>query len=313
MTYTTNNKRCVKWRGAWTAVAALLAVLACGCDRFDGLQEVPAYLSVEGVRVVDDPQSSWSALYGEGFLATQAIDAVQLSLYFENDTSEVVLGTYQLPCKVPVLRQGTVKRLVVTPVVKQNGIAATRIAYPYYNAVTLNDIRLVPDSTTALGTVTTTVNRFTEVAWHEFFEKIQMDVSLDSCVGRVTDRPDLVRTGTGSGVIHVGSGTAEVNFWSDTTIHVADPTSYLYLEMDYRTDFNMSVGIKSPTIAGGAEQTNSAMMLYANESWQKIYINLGKVWRYHGHYPDIRLFFTVFNSDGKEGDVYLDNMKLLVI
>ena len=296
-----------------TGFFAIVLSLLAGCGKFEGMQEVPSYLAIDTIKVVDDSEMSWQVQYGNGFFATQAIDAAEVTIYFEGDTAEWTLGVYQLPCKIPVLRSGTAKRVKIHPVIKQNGISSTRIAYPYYNEITLNDVPLAADSTTTLGTLPTTMNRFTKVVWHEFFEKIQVDVSLDTCVELVTDNPSLICTGTGSGVIHVPASLSELNFWSDTTVTVADPTAYLYLEMDYRTDFNLSVGIKSPSIAGGAEQTNSALMLYANNHWQKIYINLGKVWRYHSHYPQLRLFFTAFNTDGKEGNVYLDNMKLLVL
>ncbi|MBQ9473412.1 MAG: hypothetical protein IJU81_03260 [Bacteroidales bacterium] len=295
----------------FAVVFALCSLVS--CSKFEGGQEVPAYLTIDAIKVVDDNETSWQVQYGAGFFATQSIDAAEVSIYFEGDTAEWTLGVYQLPCKLPVLRKGVAQRVVIHPVIKQNGIASTRIAYPYYNEIKLSNVVLAEDSVTQLGTLNTTMNRFTKVVWHEFFEKIQVDVSLDTCVEILADNPELICTGTGSGVVHVPAAMTELNFWGDTTVTVDDPTAYLYLEMDYRTDYNLSVGIKGPSTAGGTEQTNSAIMLYANDHWQKIYINLGKVWRYHSHYPQFRLFFTAFNPDGKEGNVYLDNMKLLVL
>lgn len=296
-------------------VCALLLLLA-GCERFEGDQTVPSYLSIEGIKVVNTPGSSVSQMQG---YFTSSIDCAEIIVYFEGDTAQTNLGVYELPCRIPVLRADTIARVIVNPVVKQNGIAATHIAYPYYSSIELKKIFIVPDSITNLGLLTTHYMANSHCAWEEFFEPGAQELKLDTVVQRLLYNQagalDTILSDDGCGVIHVSDSQKTLNFWSKDTIDLShySKDSYLYLEMDYWTDFNLSVGFNNPNMTGGAPTVESAMVLYPNKGWQKIYINLGRLWNHYNHHPYIRLYFSILNSKGQSGGVYLDNMKLLVM
>lgn len=294
---------------------ALAVASLASCDRFEGDQTVPAYLQIDAITLVDNPSDSWSS---ESGFFTYDIDAVNLILWQEGDDSETDLGTYNLPCKVPILRSGNIDRLRVVPVVKQNGIAGTRIAYPFYETLNLTDITLTADSVTCLDTLQTHyVSRsIMKVLWQEFFEPGPNSVKLDTVVARLVYKPDTVLSGYGCGVVRIPDSLKVVNFWTDSTCHVGDPGAILYLEMEYWSDCDFSVGLNNPAYQGGSNLIQSAMTIYGKpeKGWQKIYINLGKLWaQTYRHYPDIRLFFSVFNPDKKGGNLYLDNMKLITM
>lgn len=293
-------------------VLAATVLALSSCSKFDGDQAVPAYISIDAMvidRSSNDPQ--WS--HKDNGFYSNLIDAAEIVLYVEGDTAETTVGVFQLPCKVPVLKQGDIKYVRISPVVRQNGIAATRIYYPYYNYVTYEHVRLTPDSVTSFDTIHTTYksSNTVKVVWEEYFNN-PSSLRLDSVV-RPLFHNDTVLTGNGCGVVRFQSDQATVNFWADTTFTVTDKSAYLYLEMDYRTDCEFSVGFNNPMLAGGTSYIYSAMTLYRNDHWQKIYINLGKLWTYYNHYPDIRLYFTLLNGDHQSGSLYLDNMKVVVM
>lgn len=298
-----------------TIIAILMAAI-CGLCVSCKQDEIttPAFIKIDAITVVNDPSDSWSTQ--DGFF-TNLIDAAEIVIYQEGDTAEAVLGVFQLPCRVPVLREGTLKRVRIYPVIKQNGIASSRIYYPYYRVIELKDIALTPDATIDLDTLTTRYYPRTamKVPWQEYFEPGQNSIKLDTCVSRITYDADVVCNGHGCGVIHVGKNQTELSFWTHDTIPVLNSTAYVYLEMDYWTDFDFSVGFKNPMMQGGAAQTYSAMTLYKNsdKGWQKIYINLGKLWEQYNYYPYLRLYFTILNPEKREGRVLLDNMKVVVM
>ena len=302
-----------------TIFLVVVCALLSSCSKFDGDQTVPAYISLDAIRVVDDPGNSWLPSQNEGFYS-QLIDAVQIQLLPAGASSEEVLGTFQLPCTVPVLHQGALDRIRIVPVVKQNGIAATRIYYPFYREKVITGVSLTPADTTRLDTVETNYLSSSQmtVAMHEYFEPEQNGTRLSSAVEIVshTQNPDVVvtdRCDHGCGRVHVEAGKSTLNFWALDSICIANSSSAVYLEMDYWSDFNFSVGFNNPMVQGGSNEIRSAMVLYANSGWQKIYINLGKLWSYYNYYHNgIRLYFTVLNSSGKEGNLYLDNMKVVV-
>ncbi len=291
---------------------ALIVVATAACDKFDGK---PAYLHIEAVDLVDNPSDSWSQ---ESGFFTSLIDAVNIIIWVDGDDAETNLGMFQLPCTIPVLRDGNIDRIDIVPVVKQNGIAGTRIPYPFFEKITINNVRLTVDSTTDLGHVQTRYisKSIMKVLWQEYFEPGPGTIKLDTVVQRLVYKPDTVCSGYGCGVVRINDSVKVVNFWSDTTINVSDPSAVLYLEMDYWSDLDFTVGLRNPQYAGATPVAYSIMTLYGRPEagWQKIYINLGKLWgQQYNHYPDIRLYFSLLNPDGKGGNLYLDNMKLVMM
>lgn len=310
---------------------AAALMLLCGCKKDTKIySDIPAWLHLDRIEIVERADAVEPS--PNGFLSSD-IDAVQLVAFWTGDDEETNLGTFQLPCTLPVLRNDTISRLIVRPVVKQNGIAATRIEYPYYETVYLSGIPLVADSTTNIGVqdaggqwvVSTSYRPWTEqrvvdgevivtpdslfkVLAQEYFEDTVL--IFDSKVQQSMAAED-VRTGTGSGVIVVGASASTVDFEINSDIICNDAGAYLYLEMDYKTDVRLSVGMKSAYHTGGNQSTQSAMTLYETSQWKKIYINLGRLWSQFNHNPTFRVVFSALNSEGKGGKVYLDNVKLL--
>ncbi|MBO4752599.1 MAG: hypothetical protein J5526_07650 [Bacteroidales bacterium] len=311
-----------------------VALIMCGCKKENEVK-CPGYLHLDKIDVVE--RADAGAPSPVGFLSSD-VDAVQITAFWEGDEDETNLGVYQLPCTLPVLRDKTITRLRLVPVVKQNGIAATRIEYPYYEYIRLTDVPLATDSTTNLGvqdadgkwTLSTTYRPWTvqqivdgqilsvsdtlvKVLAQEYFEASQVTwIFYDT--NRVVDRtvdPAEICTGTGSGVVNVPADKQTLTFEINNDIVCNDPGAYLYLEMDFKTDVRLSVGMKSAYYSGGTQSLQSAMTLYETNEWKKIYINLGRLWAQFNHNSKFRVVFTALNSEGTGGKVYLDNVKLL--
>ena len=297
-------------------VSLLMAFVAVSCDRFEGDVTVPSYIKVDAILVEDNPSDSWSQ--DKGFFSSD-IDAVNIVIWQSGDTAETELGTFQLPCKVPVLRNGVIDKIRFVPVVKQDGVAGKRISYPYYEPINLTNVVLTADSVIDFDTLRTRYvsKSAMTVIWQEFFEPGPGEITLDSTVQRCysLDTVPPVYGGYGCGVIRVPEGTTSLRFATDTTYNVSNPLSILYLEMDYWSDLDISVELKNPAYSGGLVQLKSHMVIYGKpeRGWHKIYINLGALWSQEfNHYPDIRPHFTILNNSGKAGNVFIDNIKLNV-
>ena len=282
------------------ALACLLTVSAlCSCNKFKGGVEIPAYLHLDRIDIV--PQAQNAPSVEPGFY-TSIVDAVQLVCWFEGDESETNLGVYQMPFTIPVLRHGTAKYIRVVPVVKQNGIAGSRIAYPYYQVIQLDNVALAPDSVTRLGRFDSVANQWylqanyysrdlIDILSEDYFEPTSFSINFDSM-------PD----------------SATVANFSITTPYSPANTKILYLEMDYKTDLDLYINMLGFTLStSGTATSNSVMTLYPNSQWQKIYINLGRTWRQFNYNTPITLFFQVANPDHKGGRVMLDNVKVITI
>lgn len=302
-------------------LVVVLNVLAfTSCKKFKGDVRVPAYLHIDRF---DIKQQSADAPSEEPGFYSSLVDAVQLVCLFEGDESETEIGTFQLPCTVPVLRHGTMKYLRVSPCVKQNGISSTRIYYPYYQPVTLNGLRMSPDSITNIGNYDSSTGKWSVTGYYyegvnvlteEFFETNQQSTVFGDAMEWVKNSPSEACTGTGYGRKYIDDTTSTLTFTLPQQFSPSK-TQYLYLEMDYRNDVEMQISmIGYPNgSASTSAVSKSVMMLYPNSQWQKIYINLGKTWSQFNYNNPITIYFDVVNSSGKSGYVRMDNFKIIAI
>lgn len=302
------------------ALALLTLLTISSCKKFTGDVTEPAWLHIDGVDVV--PQSENAPSAEPGFYSS-LVDAMQLVAYFEGDDAETNLGTYQLPCTLPVLRHGTIKYLNIIPCVKQNGVASTRIEYPYLQSQRIEGLRLTRDSVTHIGTLDTSTGRYIvhthyntfprlAVLVEDYFEPTSFATHFDSTLTWVKDDPQGACTGQGYGSVHVTSDQSTVYFYIPEEFTV-DKTKYLYLEMDYRADMLFEVYLTGFVTTSSNASTMSVMRLYANQNWQKIYINLGKAWSQFNYNNPISVSFAALNTEGKEGDIRIDNIKIITI
>lgn len=309
----------------WILFCAVLTVFSVfSCKKFDGDITIPAYLHLDSLAVA---QQSVGAPSTDAGWYTSDIESVQLVAYFAGDGAETNLGTFQLPCNVPVLRYGAIDYLRVVPVVKQNGISQTRIQYPYYADTTLRGLTLSQGATTYIGQHDAAANRYwmpiyykplsliTQLVY-EPFEPLATSIVFDTSVSGVQwvdDDQAGARTGSGYLKISTPAESNNINFAIKNKFTVSDPTKIVYLEMDYRTDVHLQIGMTSAYTGGGATSTTWAMTLYPRKEWGKIYINLGKVWAQFNHHEEFSVVFATLNTSGNGGDTYIDNLKIITI
>lgn len=304
------------------ALALVLTVLIfSSCKRFEGDITVPAYLHLDRIDVT--PQSSNAPSVEPGFY-TSDIDAVEVICYFEGDNAETVLGVFQLPCTMPILHDGPIEYITINPVVKQNGLSGTRIYYAFYEPIRLTDITVSPNDTTNLGTLDPTANEWTlethyytkeriNVLSEDFFEPTSFLTHFDSTVTWVTDDPENACTGKGYGLIHIAD-SEETRTFSIKDEFSPTSTQILYLEMDYKTDVDLYVNMIGFQVSSeGAATTKSVMCLYPTKTWKKIYINLGRTWSQFYYNTPLSIFFQAANTEGIEGDILLDNVKIITL
>lgn len=301
-------------------LSALIMLSFNSCRKFQGDVTVPAYLHLDRIELVPQSQNAPSA--DAGFYSAK-IESVQLIAYFAGDPAETVIGVFQLPFTTPVLRHGTMEYLRVVPCVVQNGMVGTRIAYPYYQSITLTGVTLAPDSVTHIGFLDTATNLYTlnahyfdrdrfHVVCSDFFEPTSFSSNLDSNVVTITNDPDNACTGIGYGLVTIPDTLTTKTFFFKNEFNI--PNSTLYLEMDYQTDVEIDINMLGFLYsANGSATAKGVMRLKPNQGWNKIYINLSRTWSQFNYNTPIKVFFQAINTEGHEGHIKLDNVKVLYI
>ena len=108
-------------RAKHITILSIIAFVIMSCNNFEGEQEIPAYIKIEGFDLVENP--NLSIPQDEGFLTSEIKD---VWVYVDN----AFIGAFPLPCSVPVLQEGRHK-VDIRPGVLYNGMQGTREAYPF--------------------------------------------------------------------------------------------------------------------------------------------------------------------------------------
>lgn len=297
--------------------ALALATMVTSCKQ-EG-PEIPVFLHLDKVSVLH-PTDGTTAIYGDAFL-TSEIDGVNIKCKFEGVDTTANLGTFLLPCTVPLLTdRSKIKEITIYPIVKQNGISGSHIWYRFYTPYVDSNIVVAPDSITNIGVQGTDGLWNIDVRYRttqqmnilktEWFEPVQLSVAFDSVVERVNDA-SMARSGNGFGRVHFTPTDTTMTFFIKDVLTETDPTADLYLEMDYWTDTKLDVGMQSHEALSNNTALAGCVTLYPNDHWQKIYINLGRTWGHFNYYKEFRVAFTLLNEGRKSGDVRIDNVKVL--
>jgi len=280
-----------------TSLMVLWLLFSGGCELFDAQEQIPAYIRIESIDLIDNPDVV------EGTLSNRIVDA----WIFIDDK---LIGAFELPCTVPVLLTGE-HEIAVYAGIYLNGVKTTRVYYPFYDPWK-EKITLSPDSITTLSPKVS-YSTSIKLPLHETFELggVLIEEGLKSLAKlEKTDLASEVFQGNYSGKIVLNSTDT---IWEGVSIQpykLPSAGGHVFVELDYKTDADILVGlyaIKASTIL----QLEVAGILPRSD-WSKIYINLTPTVFRHNDAIEFKLFFgSVKPSDTTEAKLLIDNVKLI--
>lgn len=277
------------------------------CNDFEGEQTIPAFISVKGFKLIENPDISQSSI--DGFQTEAIKDAW---VYVDNE----YIGTYSLPCNIPVLEEGNHK-IDIRPGIKLNGIAMTRTEYPFYTYYSETH-NFIAGQTLTIDTINVMYrDDWSVFALSELFERPYLSfktdgLNQDSNKLAKCNNQDTVKWGEYCGAMYLNSNQATYRIISDSLY--CNNYSTLILEIDYWCNIPFGIGISGKPSSASSTQYIEAMTLTANESkgWQKVYVVLGKVWSQLSYPNSFKVYLSPKKKDGvQNGWVYIDNIKII--
>jgi hypothetical protein len=278
---------------AYLLLSLLLSAFA-GCDLINPAEKIPSYIELNTFSV--------STNYTTQGTASQKLRDAWV--YVDNQ----FIGTYELPAKFPVLMDGT-HRISIGPGIYDNGIASTRIVYPfikYYDGT----IELKAGQVTKIDTMPVTYFSGISYKWYEDFEGsgYSLDTLSNSQAGLEIDTLNefegskclLMQVTTNKRILEAAS----INTYSIT------PGAEAYLEINYKCDQAFVIGI----VANLPGATIKAGVISFNPSpeWNKTYINLRKTIGTYGTASNYNIWLRMDLADGQTvGNAWIDNLKLI--
>lgn len=278
-------------------VLVLLGSSYTSCELINPEEQIPSFIRIDSISLSSNPAT-------EGKPAHNFTDA----WVYEN---EQLLGIYELPAVVPVLKEGDAN-IRIRAGVKLNGQVATRIPYLFSEDYVKN-IELFPDSIHHVNPTIGFKNGVT-FAWLENF-----DDNATSSIAKTGLSQAEVEQVTGAESydgksLKLALDTDELIFecsMSGDGVYLPSAGTPCILEFTYRSNNGFAVGLFSKD-AGGTIQSR-IIQLYPSEEWNHIYINLTDATSASPNYISHNPFFGFVRDENIEGEAFviLDNIRLM--
>jgi hypothetical protein len=234
-------------------------------------------------------------------------------VYVDND----FVGTFELPCKIPVLYAGT-KVIRIYPTILNNGISATKKIYPFleYEELTID---LVENETVTINPITR--YKASTQFWIEDFEaagtKLEDDPNSVASLELINSGTSIIAQPFNGNRFGRVSLSTSVNSWIGYSVSSAVlniPQGEVYLEIDYHNTNRVTTGLLAVSPSGTVNNPNIQMNPQDNGAveWKKIYIDMREIVSASASGSYFQLSFqALLDDDETTGEINIDNIKVL--
>lgn len=284
----------IKIKNTICLLSATLIIIS-SCKKFNKEEPIPSY-----IKITKSTLSCDSILQG-----TTNSNISDIWVNIEGNRQ----GIYELPVNFPVIGTGS-SLITLRAGIKTNGIAASRIIYPFFSTINI-DTTLTPENQLTLAPVFTYLPE-TIFSWLENFQGNGFSLARTSKSDTLMyTKSDSINPLQKYGVFYIDA--IRQNFYYKSTDHYVLPSngSAVFLELDYQCDHPFVFGL----IINKYQQSIETPVIYLNphpNSFNHIYIDLSYIVSQNSDALDYDIFFGAsLYSTYTKGEVKIDNIKLI--
>ena len=261
-----------------TYLFLLTVFLSCQKENNTG---IPAYIKIDEINLTN----------------TNTTENITDAWVYINDQTQ---GVYELPANFPVLETGKHK-IRVKAGIKDNGIASTRIPYPFYTSYIEEEIELIEDQEI---TLIPTVNYLNDLTILTQGNGITINKTNNSDTSMVIFEEDNYNAGFLDGSLI----TFEIS--TNELEDLPQAGAPVYLELDYKCNTEFLVGVYinyNPTVI-----QKEILRVNPRENWNKIYVNLTSVISEGVNAPSFSIFIGMKRDTSLDiNNIYFKNFKII--
>ena len=253
----------------------------------------PTFISITGFNV--------AVKSGEGSASNKITDAH----VFVNGSS---LGVYPLPTIFPIVDTGNIQ-LDVFAGIRNNGIKSNPIMYPFYSKIN----KIVPSQSGKTIVLNPTVQY---VADAKFWLADNFEVT-NSFTINYDNNPNIKFTTIADGF---EGRSAQITLTKDqpafekaSAVKAQLPAAAqnVFIELNYKTDTPLSVGLWGTTYADPIGATTYKITLFPNKDWNKTYINVTNEAKDLARTDYQVIFKSILPDSLSTSTIQIDNVKLI--
>lgn len=270
-----------------------------GCNVINPVEDVPTYVKIDSFNFkINDPSKEGSK--------SQNITSVWV--YYNNNP----VGTFDLPCNVPVITQGNSGTITVWPGISLNGLVDAQPQYPFFKF----DTTTLYTNPGKVQSFTPTAEYITDINFpykEDFeigssFQALYPGIGNDTTIRRTADK-QYVFEGGGAGLIELSDAFYMSENISNTGFPI--PQGEAYIEINYKGNVNFEVGLYNTLDVSGIDVFEYIWGVKASDTWKKIYIELATyTGKYKGKNHKV-MIKAVLPEGQSQGYVALDNIKVV--
>lgn len=288
------------------SIIYLSVIVFFGCSKFDPPETIPSYIKIDSIEI--ETTSSQGSSNNSGIK-----DAW---LY----VNEELIGVFELPLTVPVLKTGTCNVKVYAGI-KRNGFSEDGERYLFLNPFEIS-ANLVAGEILQINPKVSYASNAN--IWIEDFEgpgiKLSKTSAADVDFSLTTDASEVFE-GSRSAKVEFASGNLLFEMQSDeAAFNNFNLGSSIYLEMDYKTNYQLIVGVFSRKTGELVDTQTPHLSLFPTTDdngamqWNKIYIDLAEAIRPQTPTEDLDIFIGIKYDQTQSTTLpkaYFDNIKMI--
>lgn len=222
-----------------------------------------------------------------------------------------LIGVFEVPCTIPVLASGS-SNILIYPTIRNNGISATKIQYPFCEPYAL-EMELVAGEKYTLQPKThyKDLCKFIIEDFEDPSLSIETDPTSTGYLSRESD-PEIELSGYYGHIYLSPTDSIWIGYTTDQ-MNLPKAGKDVYLEIDYRNNTNLLTGVLAISSTDVAQNPNVSLNAQNDPlTWKKIYIELKEIVSFSTSAEYFEQYFrAVLDPEKTNGDIYIDNIKVV--
>ena len=213
-------------------------------------------------------------------------------------------GVYELPAKFPVLEE-EIQTVRIKAGIKVNGIASSRIAYPFYTSY-YEDIIFTPSETKTITPITSYLDSID--FFLEDFEGTGVNIEISAISDTTLLKLVNGDNNYGAGILSDSLFIFEIS--TDELKDLPQAGAPVFLELDYKSNTQFLVGV----YVNYPQNIIQKDLLWINptQEWNKIYVNLTSTISEGINASSFKVFIGMKRDFQLEkNELYFDNIKVV--
>ena len=283
-------------------VIIFLAFIISGCKKFEKAP-IPSYIYVKMPFILNTVSNN-----SQGEASEKIVDVWV-------DVDGISIGSYGLPCQIPILKTGKVKLSLKAGIIN-SGQDEQRLVYPFYTTDTLTLDLKEEHVDTLVGKVNYVQGlQFPFIEDFSFISNklvINNKKSQDSII--VMNDKNGWKQNNNYGKIQFSDSTTDaivlkMNTPDSHGYDIPAARSRVYLEFDYKSNVNFAIGMY--TYIPGTSNSYDVLQVNQKESWNKIYLDLTNEFIKLTSDYKFNIGIAVNKKTDGPTDFNIDNLKLI--